>query len=210
MSVFGCRQDFFIYLASKSPRRRELLAQIGLRYELVAAEVDETAHAGESPVAYVARVAADKAVAGERMLAAADCVVAPVLGADTAVVCEGRIMGKPRDREHAFEMLRHLSGRSHAVYSAFCVRHQGRSYADMSVTEVRFAPLDEDMIAAYWETGEPLGKAGAYAIQGQAAAFVASIEGSYSGVVGLPLFELVEALRPIMRQTDDVMSQAVP
>ncbi|MHB8534259.1 MAG: Maf family protein, partial [Sulfuricaulis sp.] len=186
-----------IYLASASPRRRELLRQLGIEFEALPSNLIEVRRAGESPTDYVTRVARDKArfVAGlvkERGLPAH-----PVLGADTEVVLDGEILGKPRDRAHGVETLRRLAGRTHEVLSAVCVIFRGTEHAALSTSRVTFAALTETEIAQYWETGEPRDKAGAYAIQGRAAAFVVRLEGSYSGVMGLPLHETAGILKTI-------------
>lgn len=176
--------DDSIVLASASPRRRELLEQLGMSYTVASHGVDERHRPGEDPEIYVQRMAREKAAA-----VAARETRKPVLGADTAVVCQGRIMGKPRDREHALGMLAQLSGREHHVFSAVCVRRGGDCRQALSVTRVRFRQISEAERELYWASGEPEGKAGAYAIQGLGAVFVPWIEGSYSGVMGLPLFE---------------------
>lgn len=176
-------------LASASPRRRELLASIGLEVEVVPVDIDETPFNGESPHDYVLRLARTKAEAG-----ALDSRL-PTLGSDTAVVVGGRILGKPLNREHAHDMLVSLSGRSHEVMTGVAVSGP-RGVLDACVTtRVTMRPIEDDEIAAYWNSGEPADKAGGYAIQGRAAVFVERIEGSYSSVVGLPLFETSELLR---------------
>ena len=180
-----------LYLASASPRRRELLAQLGIPFEVVPADVDEHWGGKELPAEYTKRLALEKARAGQRAAPAS----ARVLGADTAVVLDGRILGKAETREDAIAMLRALSGRTHEVYSAVAVVRGSEEAVRLSVSRVTFRPLTEAEIAAYADTGEPLGKAGGYAIQGRAGAFVAHLEGSYSGVVGLPLFETDALLR---------------
>ena len=181
-----------LYLASQSPRRRELLAQIGVVFEVLAANVDETVYAGEDATAYVRRVALEKAQVGWQKLAQQRR--RPVLGADTAVVCGTDILGKPRDRADALDMLQRLSGRTHTVLSAVALAGAGAAVRVQS-SRVTFRTLHADECAAYWETGEPLDKAGAYAIQGRAAVFIRRIEGSYSGVMGLPLFETATLLQ---------------
>ena len=182
----------FVYLASGSPRRRELLQQIGVSFRVVDTAVDEAVLPGETPPAYVARLAAAKAEAGwEKSRAAAQV---PVLAADTAVVLEGRILGKPSDREDGEAMLRQLSGRTHEVLTAVALRTADGLQSAISRSEVTFRGIAAGEARAYWETGEPCDKAGAYAIQGKAAIFVADLRGSYSGVVGLPLFETAELL----------------
>lgn len=181
-----------LILASTSPRRRELLDQIGVDYEVAVADIDETGLAAESPLAHVQRLAREKAQAIRTRLRPA----VPVLGADTIVVLDGDILGKPRNRAHGLAMLRRLSGKSHQVLSAVCLAlADGRILEAVSVSRVRFRPLREREIIAYWETGEPCDKAGAYAIQGRGAIFVEHLEGSFSGVMGLPLYETAELLR---------------
>ncbi len=183
-----------LYLASQSPRRRELLAQIGVPFEIVDVEVPEVRGADEAPRAYVERVARAKARAGLKVVSARD-PHAIAIGADTEVVLDDHVFGKPRDAEHAAAMLRALSGREHAVISVVCCADA--SSEDVAVCEsmVTFATLDEHAIANYVATREPFGKAGGYAIQGRAAAFIAHLSGSYSGVMGLPLFETARLLR---------------
>ena len=183
----------FIYLASASPRRRELLRQIGVVYRLLRIEIDETPLAGESPDDYVVRLALAKAKAGCAALGRRQ--PAPVLGADTAVVVDDAILGKPRDREEGLAMLARLSGREHQVLSAVALATPTRNAVKVQESGVRFRPLTLAECAAYWDSGEPCDKAGSYGIQGQAAAFIADLRGSYSGVMGLPLFETAELLR---------------
>ncbi len=180
-----------LILASASPRRHELLRQLGVSYRIKVSDVDESVLPGEDPADYVRRVAQDKAQA----VAGRDESGLPVLGADTTVVIEGRILGKPGDAAEAAEMLRLLSGQVHKVYSAVVlVEDAGTIRSLLSVTEVRFAQLEEDWIEAYVATGEPMDKAGAYGVQGCAAHRISEIRGSYSGVMGLPLFETMEIL----------------
>ena len=182
----------FVYLASGSPRRRELLQQIGVPFRLVGTVVDEAVLPGETSLAYVMRLAAAKAGVGwER---SRDATQVPVLAADTAVILDGRILGKPADRQDAERMLRQLSGRTHEVLTAIALRTGSGVQARISRSEVTFRVIDAGEARAYWETGEPSDKAGAYAIQGRAAIFVANLRGSYSGVMGLPLFETAELL----------------
>lgn len=181
------------YLASHSPRRRELLKQIGVRFQLLATAVDETPLEGEEPRDYVARMAEAKAEAGAAVLAEHGDHHR-VLGADTSVVVDGQILGKPIDRDDAVRMLNLLSGRSHEVMSSITLLGDGRRETRLSITEVTFRKLSEDLIAQYWESGEPRDKAGAYGIQGLGAVFVEKMVGSYTGVVGLPLEELVPLL----------------
>jgi len=174
-----------LVLASRSPRRRELLNQCGVRFAVVDVDVEESPAPGESAADYACRVALDKARAGAALAGNA----LPVLGADTDVVLDGEILGKPRDRAHALDLLARLSGRHHQVCSAVAVVHAGHAATRLSVTDVHFGSISPQQAAAYWDSGEPAGKAGAYAIQGLGATFVREIRGSYSGVVGLPLYE---------------------
>lgn len=178
-----------IILASASPRRSELLKQIGISHQIMAVDIDETPLANESPLAYVERVAAEKSAACQALLN--DNL--PVLSADTSVICDDEIMGKPVDLDHALSMLSRLSGRSHQVYSAVSLRGDNHWQA-LSISEVKFKPLRTEEIIAYWQTGEPCDKAGAYAIQGLASTFIESITGSFSGVMGLPLYETAQLL----------------
>ncbi len=182
-----------LYLASQSPRRRQLLEQLGLRFGTVEVAVPEARAPGEPPEDYVSRVAREKAGAG--LLRLAGVAGAVVLGADTEVVLDDEVFGKPADAAAAAAMLARLSGRTHRVLSAVWCVDAGREAHALSVSEVSFAPLDAARIAAYLACGEWQGKAGAYAIQGRAAAFVARLVGSYSGVMGLPLYETSELLR---------------
>jgi septum formation protein len=179
-----------IILASASPRRRELLDQIGIDYDPWPVDIDESPQPNEAPEDYVRRIAAEKSAACH---AQAAHVGLPVLAADTAVVLNGRIMGKPKDKDDALMMLRRLSGQTHQVYSAVSLRSHRHGEAQ-SVTDVTFRMLSEREIVAYWATSEPADKAGSYAIQGLGSVFVQSIRGSFSGVVGLPLFETAELL----------------
>jgi septum formation protein len=176
-----------LYLASSSPRRRELLTQIGLPFHIVPASIDETPEPGESAHAYVERLARGKALAGLNFLAQRADVC--VLGADTAVVLDGRILGKPTDRDDALAMLQALSGREHEVLTAVAVADRDRCEARVVSSRVAFRAVSAEEAERYWETGEPQDKAGGYAIQGLAAVFVSRVEGSYSAVVGLPLCE---------------------
>jgi len=184
-----------IYLASASPRRRELLDQLGVKYKLLAVNVDEVRQAGETPEDFVQRMAVEKAMAG---LQAAPDDTRPVMGADTVVVLDAVLMGKPQDRADGIAMLQQLSGRSHRVMSAVALvgpRTGGVAIIRLNTSNVTFRDLSQAECEAYWETGEPVDKAGAYAIQGQAAAFITRLEGSYSGVMGLPLYETAELLQ---------------
>ena len=185
------------YLASRSPRRRELLAQAGFAYAELpsgAADVDETPHAGEAPADYVLRLARAKAAAGGRALATGGFAAMPVLTADTTVVLDGEILGKPDDDAHARAMLARLSGRSHAVLTAVALADSAGVSDRLSSSTVEFRVVGDAEIARYVASGEPRDKAGAYAIQGRAAVFVRAIHGSYSGIMGLPLFETAELL----------------
>ncbi len=181
-----------IYLASGSPRRRELLGQIGVAFEVIGADLDETAFAHEAPQDYVARLAADKAAAGwqrSRVFGQA-----PVLAADTAVVLDGKILGKPADMQDAIGMLLELSGRTHEVLTAVALRTATGTQLKVSRSLVAFRSIEPAEAREYWDTGEACDKAGAYAIQGRAAVFIADLKGSYSGVMGLPLFETAALL----------------
>ena len=186
-----------IYLASASPRRRELLRQLGVEFEAMPSNILEVRQAGESPADYVLRVARDKARFVAKLLKERGLPVFPVLGADTEVVLDGEILGKPQDRVHGMALLRRLAGRTHEVLSAVCVVDSGSEHTALSASRVTFSRLTEAEIAQYWNTGEPADKAGAYAIQGKAAAFIERLEGSYSGVMGLPLHELAGILKKI-------------
>ena len=181
-----------LYLASGSPRRRELLTQIGVPFLTQIAPIDENALPGESPLAYVERLARAKGHAGLAALVDADDAV--VLGADTAVVLDGRILGKPRDRADALATLQALSGRSHQVLTAVALVSRERQASQVVTSQVTFRPLTQAEIEAYWASGEPQDKAGSYGIQGLAAVFVSQLQGSYSAVVGLPLCETAALL----------------
>jgi septum formation protein len=180
-----------LYLASRSPRRSELLSQIGVTHEVVAVNVDESTVAGESPADYVVRLALEKAAAGH---AAVQNSSRPVLAADTAVVVDGEILGKPADRADAIAMLTRLSGRDHEVLTGVALAGNELE-SSLSISRVSFRPITENEAAAYWLSGEPADKAGGYAIQGLGAVFVSHLEGSFSGVMGLPLFATAKLLR---------------
>lgn len=182
--------DHDFYLASRSPRRVQLLREAGYRFVSVPADVPEVAGCGEAPAAYARRLALDKARAAQRRVSAP----VPVLGADTDVAVDGEILGKPRDREDAVAMLLRLSDRAHQVHSAVAVVQGDAQFIDSTCTEVHFGPITRADALAYWDTGEPVDKAGAYAVQGLAGRWVREIHGSYSGIVGLPLFETVRLL----------------
>jgi septum formation protein len=205
-----------IILASRSPRRRELLAQIGVPFTVVEAQTDEARLPGELPEDYVLRVAVAKARAVRAALPAEDR--RPVLGADTAVVIGGHILGKPGTREEALEMMRLLSGRIHRVLTAVALIADDGERTDLSETRVSFRTLDESEVLRYWATGEPRDKAGGYAIQGLGALFVVGLNGSYSGVMGLPLFETgrlleqvgVPLIQPVRKATFQPEIQPAP
>ncbi len=183
-----------LYLASQSPRRRELLGQIGVHIETLSVDVPEVHTPGESPEAYVSRLALEKSRAGVLRLQALSLPGRPVLGADTIGVCAGRLLEKPLDEEDAVAMLMLMSGRDHLVHTALALSTPTREEVRLVTTEVRFRPFDEAVARRYWATGEPADKAGAYGIQGRGAALVEHINGSYSGVVGLPLAQTCELL----------------
>lgn len=176
-----------LVLASASPRRRELLEQIGVRHSVHAVDVDETREPGEAPRDYVLRLARAKAQAAWDRLAR-DAQRA-VLAADTAVVLDDEILGKPRDCADALRMLEQLSGRTHRVLTAIALRDRAGLAADLNESRVTFRRVTRAEAERYWETGEAADKAGAYAVQGRGAVFIERIEGSYSGVMGLPLYE---------------------
>lgn len=182
-----------LYLASKSPRRRELLTRLGLEFGVLDLEVPEHRQPNEPALEYVRRVAREKAGAG--LLQVLGNPTALVLGSDTEVVLDDEVFGKPRDADDAAAMLRKLSGRTHQVISAVSLVSRSREAQALSVSKVSFAELDEATIARYVASGEPEGKAGAYAIQGGAEVFVRHLAGSYSGVMGLPLHETARLLR---------------
>lgn len=194
--------DKRIYLASQSPRRRELLKQIGVAFDMlplraVAGRMDviEIPRAGEAASDFAQRMAAEKATCGWRAVDTRHLLRFPVLGADTVIEFDGAILGKPADRAEAEAMLSRLSGCTHQVHTAVAVRHEDRMEMCLSTSEVRLAELDAAAIGRYLETGEYLGKAGAYGIQGRAGAFVEHIDGSYSGIMGLPLYDTAVLLR---------------
>jgi septum formation protein len=194
-----------IYLASRSPRRRELLTQMGIAFDTVIfrdgsradQETDETPHPGESPLAYVERVARAKAEHGSRILDWRKLPRGPLLSADTTLEFNGEIIGKPLDAADAVAILRRLSGQTHRVLTGVAVNYQGCTEYVLSSSEVRFRRLDEDEIQHYVSSGEPMDKAGAYGIQGRAGMFVEHLAGSYTGVMGLPVCETGELLKKI-------------
>ncbi|MFK8020440.1 MAG: nucleoside triphosphate pyrophosphatase [Pseudomonadales bacterium] len=179
-----------IYLASNSPRRQELLHQIGVSFDHLSVEIDESRKAGETPSEYVVRMAMEKADAG--LTIAHDSK--PILAADTTVVSGNDCLGKPQDEEHAKTMLRQLSGATHSVISAVAVFANGEQHCLSSLSHITFRTISDAEISDYWRSGEPSDKAGAYAIQGKGALFVTGLVGSYSGVVGLPLHETEQLL----------------
>jgi septum formation protein len=181
-----------IILASASPRRRELLAQIGISAKVQAVDIDESKKYNESVLAYVERLAREKAERGFKVINNPEKL--PVLGSDTIVEIEGEILGKPENREHAAETLKRLSGQKHNVHTAVAIVTGDKTYFSISSTAVQFKTLPLAQIEQYVASGEADDKAGAYAIQGLAAQFVKNINGSYSGVMGLPLFETIELL----------------
>ena len=191
-----------IYLASRSPRRRELLKQAGVNFEIVllredmkrGADVDETPRPDEKPEAYASRVAREKAELAATYTGRRAWMARPVLAADTTVVCDGRILGKPADRDDAIRILKMLSGRQHDVITAVAVAVAERVEQTVSTSKVWFRTITDQEVLRYVATGEPLDKAGAYAIQGRAAVFTTRIEGSYSGIMGLPLAETMSLL----------------
>ncbi|MEM7250095.1 MAG: Maf family protein [Pseudomonadota bacterium] len=178
-----------LYLASQSPRRAQLLDQLGVAYQVVTAPIDESVAADEKPGGYVERMAREKALAGWDHVAKPPAMV---LGADTSVVVDEEILGKPANRRHALSLLAQLSGRTHQVMTGVALYDGALMRNVVSVTDVTFRAISREMAEAYWDTGEPADKAGGYAIQGRGAIFVTKIVGSYSGVVGLPLFEVAE------------------
>jgi len=199
-------KDLNLILASTSPRRRELLGRFGLPFEVLAVEVEERPRSGEAAKDYVRRVASDKSAQGQT-LAPAD---AAVLAADTEVVLDGQIFGKPQGPEHAREMLGRLSGRTHEVLSAVSLRRGDRHWEALNVSRVRFRDIGLEEIDAYWASGEPADKAGAYAIQGRGELFVAELRGSFSGVMGLPLLETAGLLQHLGLGTARLLSGAAP
>ena len=190
-----------IYLASQSPRRRQLLDQLGVRHELLLADASEDAETleavrgKEAPARYVQRVTGLKLDAAVARYRARGLAAAPILCADTTVALGPVILGKPEDGADAARMLRQLSGQEHRVLTAVAVQHGTLRLQALSVSHVRFAPLSDTEIARYVASGEPLGKAGAYAVQGRAAGFISAMRGSYSGIMGLPMFETTQLLR---------------
>jgi septum formation protein len=185
----------FVYLASASPRRRALLEQIGVPFQVLGVAIDESPQPSEAALAYVTRLAGAKAAAGwQQRHAQTPDGDSAVLAADTAVVLDGRILGKPAHRRDAIEMLGQLSGRTHEVLTGIALATQRGIESRVSRSEVTLRAISANEAAAYWDSGEPCDKAGGYAIQGRAAIFIAHLRGSFSGVMGLPLFETAELL----------------
>ncbi|HIL94019.1 MAG TPA: septum formation inhibitor Maf [Cycloclasticus sp.] len=180
-----------IILASASPRRAQLLQQIGVKFDIKAVDIDETPLSDESAEDYVRRLAIEKAQAARVFYPNSDVLI---IGSDTSVVVDGEILGKPDDKQHAFAMLRKLSGRTHKVLTAVAMLGQA-TLSVVNVNQVTFETLSNDDLEWYWATDEPTGKAGAYAIQGKAAIFITRLEGSFSGVMGLPLYETAQLLK---------------
>ena len=201
--MFTRPNDKKIYLASKSPRRRELLRQIGVEFELLAlrndpvrgADVSEDVHPGEAPMDYVARVAREKGAFAWNIVLSRRQPMRPVLSADTTVTIDGEILGKPANTKEAVDMLERLSGRTHEVLTSVAVHGMNIAEQITQVSAVRFAKLTPEQIRAYCASPEPYDKAGGYGIQGAAAVFIEHIEGSHSGIMGLPLFETANLLR---------------
>lgn len=189
-----------IYLASASPRRSALLAQIGVAHKVAPVTVDESVAGAEPPATYVTRLAALKAETLWRRLTEPDRL--PVLGSDTTVVANDSILGKPANEDECVHMLQLLSGRTHQVHTAVALRSAAGSDVRLSVSEVTFRELSMAEMRGYWRTGEPADKAGGYAVQGHAAIFISRIAGSYSGIMGLPLFETAELLAARKITTD--------
>jgi len=180
-----------IYLASESPRRHQLLEQLGIDFQPVRVNIDESPVGAESPYHYVERLSLAKARAGWQMVAHEN---APVLGADTCVVIDNNILGKPRDKQHGLWMLEQLSGTTHQIYSGVAITKGTLQQVCVNTSQVSFRTLTTKERLDYWQTGEPCDKAGGYAIQGKAAAFITQLEGSYSAVMGLPLYETAQLL----------------
>jgi septum formation protein len=189
-----------IYLASASPRRKELLQQLGIAFEALPANIPEQPRPGEAAPTYVMRLAREKARDVADRVRTRGLPIYPVLGADTEVVLDGEVLGKPNDRAHGCAMLRRLSGRTHEVLTAVVLLDQDAEHQALSQTRVTFTELADADIEAYWASGEAADKAGGYAVQGRGAAFIARLEGSYSGVVGLPLYELAQLLKRVDRK----------
>ena len=182
-----------LYLASSSPQRRGILAMLPVNFDTLIPEIDESVQLHEAPADYVQRLAVEKARRGTLLLNHSKKI--PVLGADTCVVAGNKILGKPSSKEHAFEMLNLLSGRVHQVFTAVAVATESAVSVECSENQVEFSPIDENQLEDYWKSGESINRAGAYAIQGLAANFVARLDGSYSAVIGLPVDVTIKLLR---------------
>lgn len=182
-----------IILASASPRRKQLLQQIGVEFDVKAVDIDETPALGEQAERYVRRLAIEKAQAAKAYYANSDVLI---IGSDTSVIVDGEILGKPDNKEHALSMLVKLSGRTHTVLTAVAMVGR-KTESFVNATQVTFKALSSDDLEWYWATGEPKGKAGAYGIQGKAAVFITHLEGSFSGVMGLPLYETAQLLKQL-------------
>lgn len=194
MSLFS---ESNIVLASTSPRRKELLEQVGLRFTTAAIDIDESIVDGEAASEYVVRLAREKAQAAVPQFSDNTLIIA----ADTTVTVDGHILGKPADQDEAFAMWQLLSGRTHQVMTGVAVAYAGQIKTDLVITDVEFLPLTPSQMQTYWDSGEPIGKAGGYAIQGLGAAFIPRIQGSYSNVVGLPLVETLALLTAAVGQS---------
>lgn len=194
MSLFS---EFNIVLASTSPRRKELLEQVGLRFTTAAIDIDESIVDGDAASEYVVRLAREKAQAAVPQFSDNTLIIA----ADTTVTVDGHILGKPADQDEAFAMWQLLSGRTHQVMTGIAVAYAGQIKTDLVITDVEFLPLTPSQMQTYWDSGEPIGKAGGYAIQGLGAAFIPRIQGSYSNVVGLPLVETLALLTAAVGQS---------
>ncbi len=181
-----------IYLASSSPRRQELLQQMGVRYKVVAQQAEEHYQTGETAEQFVIRLALEKARDAFEHLENTDI---PVLGSDTAVVYNNNILGKPKNKQHAIDMLMELSNQTHQVITAVALLNQHQSRYAVAISEVSFSKLNRQLCDNYWATGEPVDKAGAYGIQGRGALFIRYIKGSYSGIMGLPVYETAQLLK---------------
>ena len=193
MSSFA---ELNIILASTSPRRKELLEQVGIQFETVAIDIDESVVIGELASDYVVRLAREKAQAATPHFSTKHVIIA----ADTTVTVDGHILGKPADQQEAFAMWQLLSGRTHQVMTGVAVAHADEIHTDLVVTDVEFLPFTLSQMQDYWDSGEPVGKAGGYAIQGRGAAFIPRIHGSYSNVVGLPLVETLALINAAIAQ----------
>lgn len=189
-----------LYLASQSPRRAQLLRQIAINFKTLLVSVDETPLVDEPAEYYVQRLAIAKARAGWVQVEQQKLPQLPVLGADTAVICENEILGKPADRSQGLAMLRSLSGKRHQVMTGVCFCLGEQQWSTVNITEVTFRNISNQELSDYWDSGEPEGKAGAYAIQGRAAIFIKQLTGSYSSVVGLPLFETSQLLNDVEKE----------